>query len=392
MQRRRRLVGGLGGVLVAGFLLAVSGGAVASTATPAAWQPVAQPQPPNQVSHEFNAISCPTRSFCMAVGSNSVENTSHPVAETFNGRVWTLRHPTTVGFTSSLNGVSCASATDCTAVGRGEVTEDGFEPALAEHWDGQVWRVEPTVALSEDNSFNAVSCPSTSTCLAAGSTTDGKVVLERWRSGGKGWATTPVSSSLSSADFSGIACVSSKDCVAVGSGSRTAGAAASGSRTAGAAASGLVEAWNGTSWATSVLQTADVQLEGVACSSSTSCVAIGNNNQTQRPVSLVLSGTTWVSDQVLLSSSSLINGVTCVSATSCTAVGTGPGNHAIVEHWGGKSWSARTVVQERSSTDQGLLGVSCPRRGACYAVGAYAVQPTKGLAHLDLLVDRGTSA
>ena len=72
--------------------------AVCAAAAPAAWaarwvvQPA--PRPPGATRAPLTAVSCPTRRFCAAVGSWSNGPygglDSAPLAETFNGRRWTL--------------------------------------------------------------------------------------------------------------------------------------------------------------------------------------------------------------------------------------------------------------------------------------------------------------
>ena len=69
---------------------------------------------------------------------------------------------------SRLGGVSCRSATDCTAVGTYSGTS-AAEQTLAEHWDGSNWAVQPTpnpVGMSAE--LDAVSCASSTSCTAVG--------------------------------------------------------------------------------------------------------------------------------------------------------------------------------------------------------------------------------
>jgi hypothetical protein len=51
---------------------------------------------------------------------------------------------------SELNGVSCASASACTAVGYYGISFNGFtynEGTLAEAWNGTTWVIQPTPSL-----------------------------------------------------------------------------------------------------------------------------------------------------------------------------------------------------------------------------------------------------
>jgi hypothetical protein len=383
--RRRGSRASWGGALLAGVLLAISGGAVA-TAAPTAWEPVAAPQPPNQLGHMMGSVSCPTTSFCMAVGTNAIENYSEPLAETFGGTSWTLRHPLRSQARAQFDGVSCVSATDCTAVGEVFASDESDSQLLAEQWNGRTWRVETTPTFSGGSTFTTVSCPSTSTCFASGSRSGGKGFIERWQSGGKGWSATLISPSLW-AGISGISCVSSTDCVAVGSGSLT----------RDGSPQGLVETWNGSTWTDALSLPAADALFGVSCTSATSCVAVGTSLTGHHPISVVLSGATWTVHDLSVASSSeaALRGVACVSATSCTAVGyaaTSTSSRAIAEHWNATTWAAESVVQEKSSLEPVLAGVSCRPGSSCEAVGSYVVSPVKGFGQVNLLVEQGPEA
>jgi hypothetical protein len=71
---------------------------------------------------------------------------------------------------SELIAVSCSSTTNCVAVG--DQQPDASESlALGEHWNGSTWSqqtaVLPSTALSDN--FQGISCPTTTFCIAVGS-------------------------------------------------------------------------------------------------------------------------------------------------------------------------------------------------------------------------------
>jgi hypothetical protein len=389
--RRRMVVAGMG--LLSASMVVVGGAAGAS---PASWRSVAVPQPQARTSHELNAVSCPTAKFCMAVGASldASDTEGAPVAETFNGQTWSLRHPATVGSTTLLTGVSCLSATSCTAVGV-STAAGGHGTPLAEHWDGKTWRLEATKAPAGGGQLESVSCPSASTCVATGLAETGAGgnqiagLAERWRSGGAGWAITTTPAQAGGSLLDSVSCPSMSHCVAAG----TAGY----SRTT--KPHDLIEIWDGTRWTAPKVpsSTGLAGLLSVTCPTATSCVATGNAQPSSlahpTATSLVYAGSTWTLHAVSQPAGSKapadLDGVACLSATSCTAVGFatfGPqATEGVVEHWNGHIWANRTVAGS-TTTVSTFHGVSCPSASLCYAVGATA-GTNDGL---DVLVDQGT--
>jgi hypothetical protein len=68
-----------------------------------------------------------------------------------------------------LNGVSCASAANCTAVGDYYRTAAGPQVTLVERWNGTAWRIEPSPGTGRGSTLDSVSCPSATSCTAVGS-------------------------------------------------------------------------------------------------------------------------------------------------------------------------------------------------------------------------------
>jgi hypothetical protein len=155
----------------------------------------------------------------MAVGVR-FDHSGNPVgtlAEAWNGKAWRIV-PTLsrTGQGIALNGVSCTSASACTAVGSaGPVT------TLAERWNGTRWRVQPTPnPPGGQNIFLAsVACPTSSACTAFGLniTGSGPVTLaERWN--GTTWRIQPTPGLVTfDIGFPGVACPTSSACLAVAS-------------------------------------------------------------------------------------------------------------------------------------------------------------------------------
>ncbi len=191
-----------------------------------------QESPEPSKGNGYNAlasVSCPTAQYCLAVGKAD----SKPFAEEWDGTEWTLA-PVGVSEAGTLEDVSCVSATSCTAVGYLGWWDSsyGFQwvegETLIESWDGSEWTEieapEPSEEpLASDARLSAVSCTSTTSCLAVGAflTEEGeqgneeKALAEIWD--GSEWVTQP--SPASPAVFSalaGVSCTAPGQCTGVG--------------------------------------------------------------------------------------------------------------------------------------------------------------------------------
>jgi hypothetical protein len=104
------------------------------------------------------SISCPTASFCMALGQTS-SNTSGeaPFDLVWDGAQWSL--PDTSGTAPPIGSVSCATTTSCMAAA------DNFYS----QWNGSTWTQLSTTETSDDDEANGITCLTTSFCLAVGS-------------------------------------------------------------------------------------------------------------------------------------------------------------------------------------------------------------------------------
>jgi hypothetical protein len=110
------------------------------------WTATSPADPPGSSSNfnEFRRVSCSATAQCVAVGSirDASGNLSGGFAEIWNGSSWTLMdtsHLTTaLGTFYALNGVSCPTSTFCVAVGdKGRQGNNGRSAAAAS------WGVAP---------------------------------------------------------------------------------------------------------------------------------------------------------------------------------------------------------------------------------------------------------
>lgn len=291
------------------------------------WSLRAVPVPADAAYGELRAVSCVSPSACLAVGTyGNASGTSLPISEHWNGVAWTLLSTAApAGATGSeLLGVSCASATDCDAVG-GTTDSAGNQGALAEHWNGTGWTLStvPTPTGGSSAGLNGISCAAAQACIAVGSYVTSaqtrSVLAETWD--GTRWraqdAPNPAGQGLTLAS---VSCVAADSCTAVGGYYDTAGAGVS-----------LAEAWNGKAWSiqssASPAGVSELALNGVSCTSADACTAVGYYETNDFVPTIAFAeawnGSTWALQNTPIpagGNTSLLNAVSCIPS-SCTAAG-----------------------------------------------------------------------
>ena len=149
------------------------------------WEIQTAPSPAvDSLASTLDAVSCATPIACTAVGQWVPTDRAggHPgitFVEHWDGTAWTIQStpdPPGVGGPNGTNnspfsGVSCPTATECTAVGNyASGNADDAYLTLAEHWDGGSWSVESTSSPlgTYYNVLSGVSCPTSDLCMAVG--------------------------------------------------------------------------------------------------------------------------------------------------------------------------------------------------------------------------------
>jgi hypothetical protein len=240
----RRRTGRYAGVLAivalgAGAVLAVTPSAQAASA-PAS----ARPSAGTALEWEFSGVSCTSASACTAVGQYVTgAGTTATLAERWNGTAWTVQStPAPSGATASfLQEVSCPSASACTAAGNYE-TSTGATVTLAESWNGTAWTVQSTPSPSGAIAafLDGVSCPSASSCTASGwyqiSSGAYETLAETWNDTAWTVQSTPNPGGATDSYLFGVSCPSVSACAAVG-------------YDLNSTYKSLAEGWNGTAWA-----------------------------------------------------------------------------------------------------------------------------------------------
>jgi hypothetical protein len=371
-------------VLMTAAACAVWAAVPASAAT--TWAIQATPNPGSATGPALLGVSCPSANSCFAVGtdtnSNPSDQATQMLAEHWNGSTWAIQAtPSPSGsLDADLTAVACPSTTSCIAVGENTTSANGVvdvDGGVAEHWNGSTWKLQtmpsPSGALNAD--IRGVSCTSVTSCTAVGDVENSggveQPLAEHWN--GSTWAiqATPVPSGAEESGLNAVSCTSVSNCIAVGSLSGTASYIAV-----------MAEHWNGRTWtvqdvinpngASPSSDTAD-ELDGVSCTSATSCIAVGFNNVGDQGLAEHWNGSSWK----IQSTPSGTNGngpefdaVSCVSATACTAVGgNGSGTSTLAEQWNGSSWTFQSTPNVTGAADNVLEAISCLSTSACTAVG-----------------------
>ncbi len=291
---------------------------------------------------------------------------------------------------ASLAGVSCPAATSCVAVGSflgripGTSAYQNF--TLAETLNGSTWTIVPSPSPRLPGGgaqLNSVSCTSSTSCMAVGETQTfhepgGYLIphplAESWN--GTKWsiAATPKLAN-SGASLNGVSCTSTSNCMAVGNEGFP----------KNPTLFTLAEQWNGTAWkfvsTPPPLTPGGTALSAVSCSSPGSCMAVGYfgyNNGTGTSLTLAESwnGTAWQHRGTPTpGNSGDLAGVSCATA-GCTAAGSHAvpagslGEATLAEQWGGKDWKVQPTPNPAGAGGAGFDAVSCTSPSACMATGA----------------------
>lgn len=350
--------------------------AVAATTPPtsvavATWRRPAVPAPvAGDTRAVLSAVTCPTAQRCLAVGGDPADVNPGLVLESDDGgATWAVRNrfdSLGVAQRPDLSGVTCPTATRCVAVGAGP-TATGSIAAVAVVLTGptsastgaETVTLPPTMALA-----TGVTCPTTSTCLVAGTGAgpDGGAQVARSTDGGASWSAVPAPAM---ADAWSVACSSATHCVL---GGQTAGP------TATSQAQASVSADGGLTWGHPA-PAGTVSLVGLSCDGA-ACIGVDGTDGTDTAgqgtvVRSTDGGATWATVPGLGAGAVACAG-TCalVGATFAPSTHTFPaaaessvdggatwrslGPPASLQDLSGVAWAGSTLVVVGSTTPGGL--------------------------------------
>ncbi len=387
---------------------------VASSASAATWATQTTPGPSGPPNAALTSVSCPSATFCMAVGSSDFGfdhlgfNLVAPIAtftERWDGSAWTVLPTPSAGASPGLYSVSCASPTFCVAVGStrsgGRISEGGEGAggrnphALLELWNGAAWAVQQSPLSSVRNShLSGVSCVTSRFCIAVGSTGLQIAAALRWN--GQSWQRLTLPSVNLGPTLTAVSCVATNACTAVGSYDVN--------KVGVADLRPLAERWTGARWTVAKPPPEHDSFHGkpfsnftwltaVSCPSRGFCLATGlalrtQNFYPQGGFADRWNGHRWTVATAGIARNSPLNGVSCVAVDDCYAAGqydphtiTSPATQQpLVEHWASGRWSRAALPAVATLTnrvwfagnllDPKLYGTACVLQTGCVAVGA----------------------
>lgn len=291
---------------------------------------------------EMTAISCASRSLCVAVDSTGdVLSTRDPAARRPR---WSLIHIEGAQLTS----ISCPSVSFCAAVDAAGRVLSSSHPTTG---DWELTRVVPLSAPVPEASLTAISCASRSLCVALEGP---QLLVSRAPSGGaRTWKATLLESSDADA-LSGVSCPSQTFCAVVD----TAGNVFTTSRpTAGAGA-----------WHAADIESCAVcyvGLTAISCPSRTRCVALDTSGNAFISSDPSGSPSTWRGVRVGRREYDTANAVSCAPGSLCLAQADGDLFLSTRPFAGRRGWR-----RMEAAATAGFSGVSCASARLCAAVGS----------------------
>ncbi len=241
------------------------------------------------------------------------------------------------------------------------------------------WKIlsTPNPKEASDSNLYDVSCePSTNVCTAVGKSTKSGVdspVAQRWN--GSSWSEqSPAkkSGTLPTRLF-GVDCPSEARCMAAGNYQSSEGPVT------------VAELWNEGKWNVHTTpvpsEATSSELVAVGCSSTANCSAVGSAmiKGTKTAIAAKWTSPTWASSSIPIpegATSSQLDGVDCIWSDFCAAVGryttSGGSVKSLVMFWNGTEWKLQSVTDPEGATQSTLLDVSCTKTpNRCTAVGAW---------------------
>lgn len=302
----------------------------------------------------LSGVSCIGK-VCIVVGSTNNSGGTAVIAKTANnGSTWSAK--TAPSGASAYNAVSCVSTTFCIAVGQDASNNPDIavSPAIGAKWIAQT-------APAADGPLYAVNCHSTTQCWAGGYSS-GFVsgAMADTSNGGTTWSpeTVPAGSS-GIAQVTGVSCKGSPTVVCFASGS--------GTQYVFSAPFLMTSTSNKTSWTQIPVGVSSIgQLNAISCSTAKKCVTVGQVNGAGYILTST-NATTWT-PEIVPTGFSTLNGVGCITATTtCYAVGKlSTGAAAVaVSTTSGVTWTAQATPTGAGA----MAAISCIKSTTCVAVG-----------------------
>jgi hypothetical protein len=331
-------------------------------------------------------VSCPTVSDCWVIGSRIVGGPSE-ILEHWSGRKWqVVQGPPSVDGSSALD-IDCPTSQSCWAI---ESVGGDFGYSYLVQWTKGRW-FTPT---SQDLYYQALSmsCPSTNGCMVVGNNHGDNWGAAYWNRSAWLYLTNATLKpepfamvALNPEKFAGVACTSSTSCWYVGQEENS---------------WGLIENfavaghWTGHSKNLYRIkprrETYGLTLSGISCTSPSFCVAVGNASlgrsylSSIEPASAVWNGTLWSTlPTPTVSKNAALADVACSSPSDCLAIGEMYGSGNLLEHFNGKHWSLVHTPDINGSSGLVFNGVGVVSRSKFLVVGSTSGDRGKGSAIIE---------
>jgi hypothetical protein len=365
-----------------------SGGAGAAAPK---WTVVSTHNSSTTQKNAMDGVSCVSSTFCFAVGGYYTGTSpviKHAQTQKWNGSHWsTVAVPNKTGSTvvsNFLMGISCVKTNFCMAAGYYTQNGGRHDGSLIERWNGTSWKIvsSPNVA-SVSNDLAAVSCFSTTFCMAVGDTINGsfltQTTAEKWN-GSKWSVVKPKNVSTTHDQFLwGASCSTATFCMAVGYFDTASGEY------------GLTEKWSTSAW--SVVSSPHHSggpanpvndLWSVSCVKNTThfCLAAGhyvNASFFKQTLVEKFNGSKWSMltspDKSTTDDDAWYSGVSCSATNFCMDTTftspNGSSEQTNILRWNGTTVSIKTSANTSSAQDNRLQAASCVSSAFCMAVGQY---------------------
>lgn len=293
----------------------------------------------------LGGISCPTVSFCVAVGQEA----QGAVALTYSNGIWSGPEVVDPTAGAALTSVSCPTARFCAAVGQA-----GYGAITLTYTDG-TWSRPDVVDPAGGPHLLSVSCATATFCMAVGVSSGGGPGVTLTYTHGV-WSRPDVIDQGSAASLYSVACPTPNFCGAVGQEENGGG--------------GVAQTYAQGLWSRPdvIASTRDEELASVSCPTASFCMAIGGTfGQT---VALEYAADRWSAPDVIAHNGTFAAfPISCSTVASCMAIGLfdDPGEAVTLTYADG-AWAQPKSF--RYLAGNGLVpSISCPTTSFCIAVG-----------------------
>ncbi|MGN6872784.1 MAG: hypothetical protein ACTHMY_30710 [Solirubrobacteraceae bacterium] len=375
LYQRRTAPGRGSRVAFVGVMVALVAAVLAPAALASGWSLQTVPNEPFTTGNFLDGVSCSATNNCFAVGGEKSGGQPSFLVQHYNGSNWavqTFAGPAGVTF-SQLTGVSCPTNSFCMAVGSYSPAAGARVP-LVFTFNGSSWQQQsvPLGSSSTTASLNDVSCWSNTFCMLVGQF-DSAGLTAAWSWNGSSF-TLRRTGGFFPADLTSVSCTSQTFCAAVGF-------------TGVQFTRGIVDPfaifYNGSSWSGPAVpipnNSPNSLLTGVSCPTATDCQAVGQfAGSGEHTFGERYDGSSWT-----LQSTPPTGGTnaafgnqgaaSCAELYFCWAIGAynlGTNQQLLGDFWNGSSWQFATLPNPGGPSPF-LNAVSCATSNLCEAVGSY---------------------